>query len=89
MQTMVPQKFFASKFLVKWTVHRFFFFLDPCGRPCDRFYDVIGTIAPLPLMVDHFGPIRDTIKSTVAVLGVEEMKNGNRIHALESVPWAY
>ena len=26
-------------------------------------------------MVDDFGPIRDTIKSTVAAKGIEKMKN--------------
>ena len=32
----------------------------------------IGTIAPLLLLLDHFGAIRNTIKLTVATAGIEK-----------------
>ena len=42
-----------------------------------RMVSRIGPNAPILLLVDHFGPIRDTIKSLKV----------NRIPALETVPW--
>ena len=30
----------------------------------------IGPITPLLLLVDHFGPIRDTVESSVAATGI-------------------
>ena len=35
----------------------------------------IGPIMPLLFLMDHFGPIHDTIKSTVAAKGIERVKN--------------
>ena len=34
----------------------------------------IGPPAPLLLLVDHFGPICDSIEPTVAVTGIEKSK---------------
>ena len=38
--------------------------------------DIIGSrIGPItPLLVEHYGPIRETIKSTVAVTGTKKLK---------------
>ena len=50
----------------------------------------IGPITPLLLLVDHFGPIRDTMESTVAAKGIEKVVLKiliNLIHELETVPW--
>ena len=48
----------------------------------------VGPIVTLLLLVDHFGPIRGTIKSTEAVTGTEEIKTieGNRIPKTDTVP---
>jgi len=51
----------------------FFIFFDPCGR--DFMVSQIGPNAPYLLLTDHFEPIRDTIKSTVAARGVEKNLN--------------
>ena len=50
----------------------------------------IGPIKPLPLLVDHLGPIRDTAKSTIAATGIsnETRFKEARILELEKVPWA-
>ena len=32
------------------------------------------------VLMDHFGPIRDTMKSTVAATGMEKMNKVKRIH---------
>ena len=34
----------------------------------------IGAIAPFLLILDHFGPIRDTIKAIVAITGTQKRK---------------
>ena len=41
------------------------------------------------LLLHHFGPIRDTVVSTVAVTGFEKIKNAKiaKIPELEKVPW--
>ena len=39
------------------------------------FLPTLNHCAVLPLPIYHFGPIRDTIKSTVAAIGIEQMKN--------------
>ena len=49
-----------------------FHLLDPCGR-YGRFLCVTNrSNRPVTLLVDHFGPIRDTIKSTVAATVIEK-----------------
>ena len=40
--------------------------------PVDFMGSRIGAIASLLLQVDHFGPIHDTIKSTIAAIGIEK-----------------
>ena len=47
----------------------------------------IGPIAPLQLSVDHFEPIYDPIKSTVAAAGIKKFKTlkVNRISGLKTV----
>ena len=48
----------------------------------------IGQIALLLLLLEHFGPIRDTITSTVAAAGIVKVKKtlkANRIPELEPV----
>ena len=46
------------------------------------------SFAPLLLLVDLYGPIRDTDKSTIATRGIEKMKmlKVNRIPELRTVP---
>ena len=48
----------------------FLYFFDPCGR--DFMVSQIGPNAPYLLLTDHFEPIRDTLKSTVAATGIEK-----------------
>ena len=47
----------------------------------------IGQI--LLLLVEHFGPIHGTIKSTVAAIRIEKLKplNFNRMPEVKTVPW--
>ena len=50
----------------------------------------IGSIPPLLLLVEHFGPIRDTNKSTVAATGIEKSNKTfkvNTIPEFKKVPW--
>ena len=47
-------------------IYFLFVFSIPVAAIVDFMVSRIGTIAPCPLHVDHFGPIRDTIKSVVA-----------------------
>ena len=48
-----------------------------------------GPTAPLPLLMDHFGPIPDTKKSTVTATGIKksETLELNGISKLETFPW--
>ena len=47
-----------------------FDFIDPCCRLV-LMESRTGQIAPLLLLVEHFGPIRDAIKSAVAATGIK------------------
>ena len=47
----------------------------------------IGPVAPLLLLLDHFGPIRDIIKLTVATTVIVKMKSKFSISELKTVPW--
>ena len=49
----------------------------------------ICPIVPLLLLVNTFGPIRDTIKSTIETTGTKSIKNALKplIPELETVPW--
>ena len=48
----------------------------------------IGSIEPFQLLVDHFGPICDIMKSTVAVTGINGLRlKVSRIPELETIPW--
>ena len=56
---------------------KLFPFLIPVAAKVDYMVARIGPIAPLLFLVDHFGPIHDTIKSTVAVTGIEKYNEKN------------
>ena len=52
-----------------------FSFSIPVAATFDFMTSRIGPVAKLLLLVDHFGPICVTIKSTVAATGNENLKN--------------
>ena len=51
---------------------RFTFLSIHVAATLDFVVSKIGTIAPLLLLLDHFGAIRNTIKLTVATAGIEK-----------------
>ena len=53
----------------------FFLLLDHFSAFLSEKNHIYGPIAPLLLLVDHIGPIRDNIKSTVSAMEVEKVKN--------------
>ena len=44
----------------------------PVAATVDLMVSRIGIIAPLLIVLDHFGPIRTTLKSHVAVTGIKK-----------------
>ena len=67
-----------------------FSFLIPFAATVDFLVLRIGLIATLLLLGKTFGPIRDTIKSTVATsqgVGIMKTLVVNRILKLRTVPW--
>ena len=60
---------------------RFFsHFYHPCGR-YGRFYDLTGrSNLAVSVTVDHSGPIRDTVKSTVAATGTEKRRKNDWLY---------
>ena len=53
--------------------------MDPCGRYGNFMLSRIGIIAPLLLLVDDFGQIRDTVKSTVTATRIEYEKHLSKL----------
>ena len=74
-------------------LHFSFFSFDPYDleyATIDFIVSRIGPITPLLLLLDHFGPIRDTIKSTVTAKRWNKWKTlkVNLILELEkTIPW--
>ena len=74
---MILQEFHGtvSSASIQLKLRVFYFFLNPC-RCYIRYCDVTAGSDPAVLVIDGpHGTRRNTIKSTVAVTGIERMKN--------------
>ena len=58
-----------------FTLSIFNFFFICVAATVDFMVSRISPFSPLLLLVDHFGPIRDTIRSTVAATEIGKNKN--------------
>ena len=62
-------------------------FFNPVAATVDFVVSLIVPIAPLLLLVNQFGTIRDIIRSTVAATGMKKKLKVNHILALETIQW--
>mgnify|MGYP001203604741 CR=1 FL=1 len=68
----------VSSFGILHTVSVYFFSIS-LAATVDLRVSRIGSIAQFLLLVEDFGPIRDTITPTLAVTGIEKMKKKVRM----------